>query len=69
MARYEEKHIGRRENVWLPKAEHEKMLTAMSAAKETNKSSFVRTAVRAYARYILYNNATKPSPNCPPFVV
>lgn len=69
MARYEEKHIGRRENVWFPKAEHEKMLTEMSAAKETNKSSFVRAAVRAYVRHILYNNAPKLSPNCPQFIV
>lgn len=46
MAKHEDRHIGKRENVWFPIDEHDKMLEAMSALKETNKSTFIRTAVR-----------------------
>ena len=46
MAKHEDRHIGRRENVWFPIDEHDKMLEAMSVLKETNKSTFIRTAVR-----------------------
>ena len=46
MAKNEDRHIGKRENVWFPLDEHDKMLAAMEALKETNKSTFIRTAVR-----------------------
>lgn len=46
MARNEDRHIGKRENIWFPLDEHDRMLEAMEALKETNKSTFIRTAVR-----------------------
>jgi hypothetical protein len=46
MAKHEDRHIGKRENIWFPIDEHDKMLEAMTALKETNKSIFIRTAVR-----------------------
>lgn len=46
MAKHEDRHIGKRENIWFPIEEHDKMLEAMTALKETNKSIFIRTAVR-----------------------
>lgn len=42
----EDRHLGTRENVWFPWEEHRAMLEAMAAIKETNKSNFIRTAVR-----------------------
>lgn len=42
----EDRHIGTRENIWFPWEEHRKMLDAMAAIKETNKSNFIRSAVR-----------------------
>ena len=42
----EDRHLGNRENVWFPWSEHKAMLEAMTAIKETNKSNFIRTAVR-----------------------
>ena len=46
MAKHRDRHIGKRENIWFPIDEHDKMLEAMAALKETNKSIFIRTAVR-----------------------
>lgn len=46
MTKHEDRHIGKRENIWFPIDEHDKMLEAMAALKETNKSVFIRTAVR-----------------------
>ena len=46
MAKHEDRHVGKRENIWFPIDEHDKMLEAMTALKETNKSVFIRTAVR-----------------------
>ncbi len=48
MAKHEDRHIGKRENVWFPIEEHDQMLKAMEALKETNKSTFIRSAVRNF---------------------
>ncbi len=48
MPKEEDRHIGKRENVWFPYKEHKAMLTAMDAIKETNKSNFIRSAVKNF---------------------
>ena len=45
MARHEDRHVGRRENVWFTAEDHERMLAAMRSCGEPNKSVFVRAAV------------------------
>ena len=52
MAKEDDRHVGRRENVWFPFDEHAAMLTAMDALKETNKSNFIRSAVRNFIKAI-----------------
>ena len=59
MAKHEDRHIGKRENVWFPIDEHDKMLEAMSALKETNKSTFIRTAVRNLINALVERNKSK----------
>jgi hypothetical protein len=59
MAKHEDRHIGKRENVWFPIDEHDKMLEAMSALKETNKSTFIRTAVRNLINALDERNKSK----------
>lgn len=61
MARNDDRHIGKRENIWFPLDEHEKMLTAMEALKETNKSTFIRTAVRNFINALDERNLKKGS--------
>lgn len=52
MAKEEDRHAGKRENVWFPFAEHEAMLEAMTTIRETNKSNFIRSAVRNFIKAI-----------------
>ena len=52
MAKEEDRHQGRRENVWFPWNEHERMLKGMAKIHETNKSVFIRTAVSNFVREI-----------------
>lgn len=52
MAKEDDRHIGTRENIWFPWAEHEAMLEAMALLKETNKSNFIRSAVKNFAKAI-----------------
>ena len=59
MAKHEDRHLGRRENVWFPIDEHDKMIEAMSALKETNKSTFIRTAVRNLINALDERNKSK----------
>lgn len=53
MAKADDRHIGKRENVWFPLEEHQAMTSAMDVLKETNKSNFIRSAVRNFAKAIL----------------
>ncbi len=48
MPKESDRHVGKRENVWFPLDEHKAMLTAMAAIHETNKSVFIRSAVRNF---------------------
>lgn len=48
MPKEDDRHLGRRENIWFPFDEHAAMLDAMAALKEPNKSNFIRTAVRNF---------------------
>ena len=43
-----DRHKGKRENVWFPLDEHQKMLEAMEAIHEAKKSVFIRSAVRNF---------------------
>ena len=56
MPNNEDRHLGTRENIWFPWDEHKKMLEAMSAIKETNKSNFIRSAVRYLVETIKKEN-------------
>ena len=52
MPKETDRHIGHRENVWFPLDEHESMLEAMQTIRETNKSVFIRTAVRNFIKML-----------------
>ncbi len=56
MPKEEDRHLGKRENIWFPYDEHAAMLKAMEELKEPNKSNFIRTAVR---NFIKEHNAKK----------
>lgn len=53
MPKNDDRHVGRRENIWFPIDEHQTMTAAMEALKETNKSNFIRSAVRNFAKAVL----------------
>jgi len=48
----DDRHLGKRENIWFPFAEHKAMLDCMSQQHETNKSTFIRSAVSNYIKAI-----------------
>ena len=50
MAKEQDRHLGKRENVWFPYDEHTAMLEAMKAIKEKNKSVFIRSAVHNFVK-------------------
>ena len=50
MPKEDDRHTGKRENVWFPIEEHDAMLAAMVVLKETNKSNFIRSAVRNFIK-------------------
>ena len=53
MPKQDDRHLGRRENIWFPNDEHQVMLEAMEVLKENNKSNFIRSAVRNFAKVII----------------
>jgi hypothetical protein len=53
MPKQDDRHTGKRENVWFPLEEHQVMTAAMEVLKENNKSNFIRSAVRNFAKAIL----------------
>ena len=57
MAKEQDRHLGKRENVWFPFEEHAEMLRAMDAIKEPNKSVFIRSAVHNFIKAL--NEAKK----------
>lgn len=52
MAKEEDRHAGKRENIWFPFDEHSAMLKAMAELRETNKSNFIRSAVKNFIKAI-----------------
>ena len=52
MAKEEDRHAGKRENIWFPFDEHLAMLKAMEELRETNKSNFIRSAVKNFIKAI-----------------
>lgn len=48
MPKEDDRHLVKRENIWFPFDEHAAMLVAMDELKETNKSNFIRSAVRSF---------------------
>lgn len=48
MPKEDDRHVGKRENIWFPFDEHAAMLKAMEELKEQNKSNFIRSAVRNF---------------------
>ena len=48
MPKENDRHLGKRENIWFPYGEHKTMLDAMSELKIDNKSDFIRSAVRSF---------------------
>ena len=52
MAKEQDRHLGRRESIWFPWDEHQDMCEAMKIIHETNKSNFIRSAVRYLGKVI-----------------
>lgn len=52
MSKEDDRHTGKRENIWFPLDEHRAMLAAMKEICETNKSVFIRSAVRNYIKIV-----------------
>ena len=52
MPKEDDRHTGRRENIWFPFEEHAAMLAAMEILKESNKSNFIRSAVHNFIKAI-----------------
>jgi len=50
MPKEQDRHLGKRENIWFPFEEHAAMLKGMEAIKESNKSVFIRSAVRNFIK-------------------
>ena len=59
MARHEDRHVGRRENVWFNAEDHERMLASMREMGATNKSDFIRAAVANYISALNRRGETK----------
>lgn len=59
MARHEDRHVGRRENVWFTDEDHERMLASMREMGATNKSDFIRAAVANYISTSVGRGETK----------
>jgi len=48
----DDRHVGKRENIWFPLDEHRAMIDAMNEIHETNKSTFIRAAVSNYIKIV-----------------
>lgn len=55
MAIEDDRHLGKRADVWFPEEEHKLMMEAMQLVHENNKSVFIRSAVRNFARWCKEN--------------
>lgn len=52
MPKEQDRHTGKRENVWFPFEENQEMLEAMQIVGADNKSEFIRSAVRSFSKAI-----------------
>lgn len=52
MPKEQDRHTGKRENVWFPFEENQEMLEAMQIVGMENKSEFIRSAVRSFSKAI-----------------
>lgn len=52
MPKEQDRHIGKRENVWFPFEENQEMLEAMRIVGMENKSEYIRSAVRSFSKAI-----------------
>lgn len=59
MAKEQDRHLGKRENIWFPYEEHAAMLDAMKIIKEKNKSTFIRSAVHNFVKNLEEKGAAR----------
>ena len=48
----EDRHLGRRIEFYIPEKEFDEMTAGMAAIHETNKSVFVRSAIKSFCDYL-----------------
>ena len=48
----EDRHLGRRIEFYIPEKEFDAMTAGMAAIHETNKSVFVRSAIKSFCDYL-----------------
>ena len=48
----EDRHLGRRIEFYMPEAEFDGMVEGMATINETNKSMFIRSAVKSFCDYL-----------------
>ena len=48
----EDRHLGRRIEFYMPEREFADMIAGMAATHETNKSMFIRSAVKSFCDYL-----------------
>ena len=48
----EDRHLGRRIEFYMPEAEFDSMAEGMATIHETNKSLFIRSAVKSFCDYL-----------------
>ena len=48
----EDRHLGKRIEFYIPEAEYDDMAAGMAAIHETNKSLFVRSAIKSFCDYL-----------------
>ena len=55
----ENRHLGRRVELYMPDAEYDEMLEVMAMMKINNKSDFIRSSVKTYCDYQKSKKETK----------
>ena len=50
--KYDDRHLGRRIDFYIPETEFDAMVAGMSVAHESNKSLFIRSAIKSYCDYL-----------------
>ena len=47
-----DRHLGRRMEFYIPDKEYDAMMAGMAAIRETNKSVFVRSAIKSFCDFL-----------------